>query len=120
MNGKDRKQLIWKEKPMIYPEGKCLELDLNRAPSSETTLMIKFQENLNYSGKIHLTLSDQKREYYRPDIFLFRVTTLKSTLIKLKKRFLLYIEQKYKRLKTLQKMLQQTVFLQRWLLQGLH
>ena len=41
VNGKDRKQLIWKEKPMIYPEGKCLELDLNRAPSSETTPILK-------------------------------------------------------------------------------
>ena len=43
VNGKDRKQLIWKEKPMIYPEGKCLELDLHRAPSSETTLILKFR-----------------------------------------------------------------------------
>ena len=45
VNGKDRKQLIWKE--MFYPEGKCLELALKRAPSSETTLILKFREDLD-------------------------------------------------------------------------
>ena len=55
INGKDRIQLMWKENPMVYPE---------------TTMILKFHDNMDFFGKIQLTMSDPNHEYYLPDIFV--------------------------------------------------
>ena len=65
-----RRSLDWIEKPMVYPEGRCLVLNLTRTDHLETTLILKFQ-NSSFTGKLELTITDPHREYYRPDIFSF-------------------------------------------------
>ena len=65
-----RRQLVWTEKAMLYPEGRCLVVNLTRTDHSETTLILKF-ENTSFTGKLELTITDPYREYYRPDIFSF-------------------------------------------------
>ena len=62
--------LDWFEKPMVYPEGRCLVLNMTRTDHSETTLILKF-ENTTFTGRLELTITDPHREYYRPDIFSF-------------------------------------------------
>ena len=55
---------------MVYPEGRCLVLNMTRTDHMETTLILKF-ENTSFRGKLELTITDPHREYYRPDIFSF-------------------------------------------------
>ena len=65
-----RSRLDWIEKPMVYPEGRCLMLNFTKTNHLETTLIMKFK-NTNFTGKLELTITDPNREYYRPDIFSF-------------------------------------------------
>ena len=68
LNGKEIMKLNWKEKRMVYPEGKCFELDQDPGPSSDIALILKFQERFNFTGKIQLIMSDPNKGFYRPDI----------------------------------------------------
>ena len=68
LNGKGIMKLKWKEKRMVYPEGKCFELDQDPTPSSDIALILKFQERFNFTGKIQLIMSDPNKGFYRPDI----------------------------------------------------
>ena len=65
-----RQPLDWLEKPMVYPEGRCLLLNFTKTNNLETTIILKF-ENTSFEGKLELTITDPHREYYRPDIFSF-------------------------------------------------
>lgn len=65
-----RKRLEWIEKPMVYPEGRCLMLNLTKTNHLETTIILKFK-NTSFAGNLELTITDPHREYYKPDIFSF-------------------------------------------------
>ena len=65
-----RSRLDWIEKPMVYPEGRCLTLNFTKTNNLETTIIMKFK-NTNFTGKLELSITDPHREYYRPDIFSF-------------------------------------------------
>ena len=68
LNGMDMIPLRWKEKIMVYPEGKCYELDIDQASFSDIALILKFHESSTFLGKIQLIMGDPNRENYRPDI----------------------------------------------------